>query len=147
MACSQATRIQNFIVNVFYLINILIYTSCGDFLKGAGDKLDMFVIHAINFAYVMFVTPTIQLYFYKCCIFSSDYLVQVKAQVMTRDDSTGGWVPMGGGGMSNVGLRKLVISTGAEDLRKEYLIHGQRIADESVSIDLPSKNYLANTRH
>lgn len=63
---------------------------------------------------------------------SDDYLVRVKAQVMTRDDSSGGWVPMGGGGMSIVGLRKLVIST-ADDLRYEYLIHGQRIADQSVS--------------
>ena len=51
---------------------------------------------------------------------------------MTRDDSTGGWVPMGGGGMSIVGLRKLVVSNG-EDLRHEYHIHGQRIVDESVS--------------
>ena len=66
-------------------------------------------------------------------MFSDDYLVRVKAQVMTRDDSTGGWVPMGGGGMSIVGLRKLVIP-GAEDVRHEYLIHGERIADQSVSI-------------
>ncbi len=65
--------------------------------------------------------------------FSDDYLVRVKAQVMTRDDSTGGWVPMGGGGMSIVGLRKLVINT-ADDIKHEYLIHGQRIADQSVSI-------------
>ena len=51
---------------------------------------------------------------------------------MTRDDSTGGWVPMGGGGMSIVGLRKLIVSNG-EDLRHEYHIHGQRIQDQSVS--------------
>lgn len=68
--------------------------------------------------------------FHFCC--SDDYVVRVKAQVMTRDDSTGGWVPMGGGGMSIVGLRKLVISTG-DDIHHEYLIHGERIADQSVS--------------
>lgn len=51
---------------------------------------------------------------------------------MTRDDSTGGWVPMGGGGMSIVGLRKLIVSNG-EDLRHEYHIHGQRMLDQSVS--------------
>ena len=60
--------------------------------------------------------------------------MRVKAQVMTRDDSTGGWVPMGGGGMSIVGLRKLVITSNGDDIRHEYLIHGQRIADQSVSI-------------
>ena len=68
--------------------------------------------------------------------FSDDYLVRVKAQVMTRDDSTGGWVPMGGGGMSIVGLRKLVITSNGDDIRHEYLIHGQRIADQSVSLSL-----------
>ncbi len=62
---------------------------------------------------------------------SDDCLVRVKAQVMTRDDSTGGWVPMGGGGMSKVGLHKLA-SSDADQLH-EYLIHGQRIADQSVS--------------
>ena len=69
--------------------------------------------------------------------------MRVKAQVMTRDDSTGGWVPMGGGGMSIVGLRKLVIST-ADDIRHEYLIHGQRIADQSVSnlMMKTAKNYV-----
>lgn len=33
-------------------------------------------------------------------------LVRVRAQVMTRDDSTGGWVPLGGGGLSSVSVRK-----------------------------------------
>ncbi|KAF4519177.1 hypothetical protein B566_EDAN008240 [Ephemera danica] len=37
---------------------------------------------------------------------NGDYLVRVRAQVMTRDDSSGGWVPLGGGGLSNVSLRK-----------------------------------------
>ncbi|KAH8009157.1 hypothetical protein HPB51_010947 [Rhipicephalus microplus] len=33
-------------------------------------------------------------------------LVRVRAQVMTLDDSTGGWVPLGGGGLSSVSVRK-----------------------------------------
>jgi len=51
--------------------------------------------------------------------------------VMTRDESTGGWVPLGRGGMSVVGLRRL-ISTTTEDVTTEYRLHGQRIADQSV---------------
>ncbi|XP_044729811.1 sprouty-related, EVH1 domain-containing protein 1 isoform X2 [Chrysoperla carnea] len=39
-----------------------------------------------------------------------NYLVRVRAQVMTRDDSSGGWVPLGGGGLSNVSVRKRVTS-------------------------------------
>ncbi|CAN8008578.1 unnamed protein product, partial [Ixodes pacificus] len=37
---------------------------------------------------------------------SGGCLVRVRAQVMTRDDSTGGWVPLGGGGLSSVSVRK-----------------------------------------
>ncbi|XP_037283990.2 sprouty-related, EVH1 domain-containing protein 1 [Rhipicephalus microplus] len=33
-------------------------------------------------------------------------LVRVRAQVMTRDGSTGGWVPLGGGGLISVSVRK-----------------------------------------
>jgi len=64
-------------------------------------------------------------------LFRDDCLVRVKAQVMTRDESTGGWVPLGRGGMSVVGLRRL-ISTTTEDVTTEYRLHGQRIADQSV---------------
>jgi sprouty-related EVH1 domain-containing protein len=83
---------------------------------------------------------------------SGDYLVRVRAQVMTRDDSSGGWVPLGGGGLSNVSLRKRAVTksstlqqsaapvdpersdlTLALALQYEYLIFGQRISDSSVS--------------
>ncbi|RZF41020.1 hypothetical protein LSTR_LSTR002652 [Laodelphax striatellus] len=60
------------------------------------------------------------------------YLVRVRAQVMTRDDSTGGWVPMGGGGLSNVSVRKRIIHPTDTDTKHEYLIFGKRIADTSV---------------
>ncbi len=35
--------------------------------------------------------------------------MRVRAQVMTRDDSSGGWVPMDGGGLSNVSVRKRIL--------------------------------------
>ncbi|XP_077537282.1 sprouty-related protein with EVH-1 domain isoform X3 [Haemaphysalis longicornis] len=41
-----------------------------------------------------------------CSYGSGGCLVRVRAQVMTRDDSTGGWVPLGGGGLSSVSVRK-----------------------------------------
>ncbi|XP_034231263.1 sprouty-related, EVH1 domain-containing protein 1 isoform X4 [Thrips palmi] len=61
---------------------------------------------------------------------SGSFLVRVRAQVMTRDDSTGGWVPMGGGGLSNVSVRKRSITP--EETNHEYLIFGKRISDQSV---------------
>ena len=36
--------------------------------------------------------------------------MRVRAQVMTREDSTGGWVPLGGGGLSHVAVRKRKVS-------------------------------------
>ena len=58
--------------------------------------------------------------------YSGQFLVRVRAQVMTRDDSSGGWVPLGGGGLSNVSVRKRTPD------KNEYLIHGKRISDQSV---------------
>lgn len=58
--------------------------------------------------------------------------MHVKAQVMTRDESTGGWVPLGGGGMSIVGLQKLASQNGAE-VQVEYRIVGQKISDQTVT--------------
>lgn len=64
---------------------------------------------------------------------SGNYLVRVRAQVMTRDDSTGGWVPMGAGGLSNVSVCKG--SVPGEDDKIEYLICGRRITDHTVSFN------------
>ncbi|XP_039279304.1 sprouty-related, EVH1 domain-containing protein 1 isoform X6 [Nilaparvata lugens] len=64
------------------------------------------------------------------------YLVRVRAQVMTRDDSTGGWVPMGGGGLSNVSVRKRIVHPTDTDTKHEYLIFGKRIADTSLKVVL-----------
>ncbi|KOC67343.1 Sprouty-related, EVH1 domain-containing protein 2, partial [Habropoda laboriosa] len=41
-----------------------------------------------------------------------NYLVKVCAQVMTRDDSSGGWVPLSGGGLANVSVRRRPTSDG-----------------------------------
>ncbi|KAI4493929.1 hypothetical protein M0804_002105 [Polistes exclamans] len=41
-----------------------------------------------------------------------NYLVRVCAQVMTRDDSSGGWVPLSGGGLANVSVRRRATSVG-----------------------------------
>lgn len=62
----------------------------------------------------------------------SDFLVKVRAQVMTRDESTEGWLPLAGGGLANVSIRKrarLPPDVGGH----EYIIYGQRISDQTVS--------------
>ena len=67
-------------------------------------------------------------------------MVRVRAQVMMRDDSTGGWVPVGGGGLSNVSVQKQKIFHEDEDqlCKHEYLIDGKRISDQAVSIIIES---------
>jgi hypothetical protein len=72
--------------------------------------------------------------------------VRVRAQVMLRDDSTGGWVPMGGGGLSNVSVKKRIIHHDdfTSNARNEYLIYGRRISDNSVCINLNTETYFWN---
>lgn len=51
---------------------------------------------------------------------------------MTRDESTEGWLPLAGGGLANVSIRKrprLPPDSGGH----EYIIYGQRISDQTVS--------------
>jgi len=77
---------------------------------------------------------------------SEDFLVAVKAQVMSRDDQKGGWVPRGAGGMSIISLCRLPARAAAPgpapasaDLAacsRELLIYGRRIADKSVGCQL-----------
>ncbi|XP_071544263.1 sprouty-related, EVH1 domain-containing protein 2 isoform X3 [Panulirus ornatus] len=69
----------------------------------------------------------------------SDYLVRVRAQVMMRDDSTGGWVPLSGGGLSNVSVRKRVTQPDLDDPKHEYLIYGKRISDQTVVLSCTIK--------
>ncbi|XP_055333429.1 sprouty-related, EVH1 domain-containing protein 1-like isoform X2 [Paramacrobiotus metropolitanus] len=78
---------------------------------------------------------------------SDTCLVRVRAQVMTRDDSTGGWVPVGGGGLSYVELRRIALlageSTNVSDQpakpKIEFLIIGRRITDNSVCLSCAFK--------
>ena len=68
--------------------------------------------------------------------FSGHHLVRVRAQVMMREDSTGGWVPLGGGGLSHVALRKRKIHHEDDPpCKHEYVISGKRINDQKVSVE------------
>lgn len=71
-----------------------------------------------------------------------EYLVKVKAQVMTRDDSSGGWVPTSGGGISLVGLRTLSSSS----VDTQYLIDGQKVSDHTVTLSCVVKKELSYTK-
>uniref|UniRef100_H3C131 Sprouty related EVH1 domain containing 3 n=1 Tax=Tetraodon nigroviridis TaxID=99883 RepID=H3C131_TETNG len=59
--------------------------------------------------------------------------VRVRAVVMTRDDSSGGWVPLGGGGLSHVVIRK----GRSHDSRgrREYIICGERLRDRAPVLE------------
>lgn len=63
---------------------------------------------------------------------SSDSLVKVRAQVMTRDESTEGWLPLQGGGLANVSIRKRARMPDVGG--HEYIIYGQRISDQTVAL-------------
>jgi len=63
------------------------------------------------------------------CSEAEEYTVHVKAQVMTRDDSSGGWVPLGGGGVSVVGVR---CTAPPPERVPSYSIYGCRLTDRSV---------------
>lgn len=49
---------------------------------------------------------------------------------MTRDESTEGWLPLQGGGLANVSIRKRARM--ADVGGHEYIIFGQRISDQTV---------------
>jgi len=68
------------------------------------------------------------------CSDEEERAVNVKAQVMIRDDSSGGWVPLGGGGVSVVGVRCTSSQPPpVEQLqRRAFSIHAARITDSSV---------------
>lgn len=49
---------------------------------------------------------------------------------MTRDESTEGWLPLQGGGLANVSIRKRARMPDVGG--HEYIIYGQRISDQTV---------------
>ncbi|XP_030621078.1 sprouty-related, EVH1 domain-containing protein 3 [Chanos chanos] len=59
--------------------------------------------------------------------------VRVRAVVMTRDDSSGGWVPLGGGGLSHVIIGKGRSPEGQG--RREYVIRGERLRDRAPVLE------------
>uniref|UniRef100_A0A8D0H5M1 Sprouty-related, EVH1 domain-containing protein 2 n=1 Tax=Sphenodon punctatus TaxID=8508 RepID=A0A8D0H5M1_SPHPU len=77
--------------------------------------------------------------------FSSDsYIVRVKAVVMTRDHSSGGWLPQEGGGLSRVGVCKVMYPEG--NGRSGFLIHGERQKDKLVVLECYVKKDLVYTK-
>ncbi|KPJ19134.1 Sprouty-related, EVH1 domain-containing protein 2 [Papilio machaon] len=81
------------------------------------------------------------------------YLVRVRAQVMCRDEGTGGWVALGGGGLADVMVGKRRhhrpssagadsngdTSTSTSAPTHEYYIHGKRISDSMVVLECTIK--------
>lgn len=75
------------------------------------------------------------------------HLVRVRAQVMTREDSTGGWVPLGGGGLSHVAVRKRKIHHEEDPpCKHEYLVYGKRISDQKVVMSCTIKRDFVYNR-
>uniref|UniRef100_A0A8B9LXF8 Sprouty related EVH1 domain containing 2 n=1 Tax=Accipiter nisus TaxID=211598 RepID=A0A8B9LXF8_9AVES len=72
------------------------------------------------------------------------YIVRVKAVVMTRDDSSGGWLPQEGGGLSRVGVCKVTYPEG--NGRSGFLIHGERQKDKLVVLECFVKKDLVYTK-
>ena len=63
---------------------------------------------------------------------SDSYIVRVKAVVMTRDDSSGGWLAQEGGGLSRVGVCKVAPNDLELLGRHGFLIYGERLKDKQV---------------
>ncbi|XP_019905445.2 sprouty-related, EVH1 domain-containing protein 2 isoform X1 [Esox lucius] len=75
---------------------------------------------------------------------SDSYIVRVKAVVMTRDDSSGGWLAQDGGCLSRVGVCK-VLSTELLG-RSSFLIYGERLKDKQVILECFLKKDLVYTK-
>lgn len=75
-----------------------------------------------------------------------DYLVRVKAVVMTRDDSSGGWLAQEGGGLSRVGVCKVAPASLEFFDRNGFLIYGERLRDKQVILRCFLKKDLVYTK-
>lgn len=80
-----------------------------------------------------------------CICFSNSY-ARVRAVVMTRDDSSGGWLPLGGSGLSCVTVFK--VPHQEENGCADFFIRGERLRDKmvmnNVSIDIILRFYRLN---
>ncbi|NXG43410.1 SPRE1 protein, partial [Psilopogon haemacephalus] len=70
----------------------------------------------------------------------SNSYARVRAVVMTRDDSSGGWLPLGGGGLSCVTVFKVIPQE--ENSCADFLIHGERLRDKTVVLECTLKKDL-----
>lgn len=64
-----------------------------------------------------------------CICFSNSY-ARVRAVVMTRDDSSGGWLPLGGSGLSSVTVFR--VPHQEENGCADFFIRGERLRDKMV---------------
>uniref|UniRef100_A0A3B4VB80 Sprouty-related, EVH1 domain-containing protein 2 n=1 Tax=Seriola dumerili TaxID=41447 RepID=A0A3B4VB80_SERDU len=84
-----------------------------------------------------------------CFSLSSDsYIVRVKAVVMTRDDSSGGWLAQDGGALSRVGVCRLLppeLAPVPASSSSQFLIRGERLRDKQVILDCPLRKDLVYT--
>ncbi|XP_012586168.1 PREDICTED: sprouty-related, EVH1 domain-containing protein 3 isoform X2 [Condylura cristata] len=64
------------------------------------------------------------------------YMVRVRAVVMARDDSSGGWLPVGGGGLSQVSVCRVRGARPEGGTRQgHYVIHGERLRDQKTTLE------------
>ncbi|KAF6079552.1 sprouty related EVH1 domain containing 3 [Phyllostomus discolor] len=65
-------------------------------------------------------------------------MVRVRAVVMARDDSSGGWLPVGGGGLSQVSVCRVRGARPEGGARQgHYVIHGERLRDQKTTLECP----------
>ncbi|KAI3363417.1 hypothetical protein L3Q82_012037 [Scortum barcoo] len=79
---------------------------------------------------------------------SDSYIVRVKAVVMTRDDSSGGWLAQDGGALSRVGVCRLLppeLAPMPASSFSQFLIRGERLRDKQVILDCPLRKDLVYT--
>ncbi|XP_059856963.1 sprouty-related, EVH1 domain-containing protein 3 isoform X2 [Delphinus delphis] len=63
-------------------------------------------------------------------------MVRVRAVVMARDDSSGGWLPVGGGGLSQVSVCRVRGARPEGGARQgHYVIHGERLRDQKTTLE------------
>lgn len=67
------------------------------------------------------------------CVCSDSYIVRVKAVVMTRDDSSGGWLAQDGGALTRVGVCRLLPPELPPLPSSQFLIRGERLRDKQVN--------------
>ncbi|XP_016355157.1 sprouty-related, EVH1 domain-containing protein 1 [Sinocyclocheilus anshuiensis] len=66
---------------------------------------------------------------------SEESYARVRAVVMGRDDSSGGWLPLGSGGLSCVTVHKVSRTEADGSSGADFLIHGERLRDKTVLLD------------